>query len=30
MTSEMWWGGIAEYYRTGGGVQFDFSIEGKE
>jgi hypothetical protein len=30
MTSEMWWGGIAEYYRTGGSVQFDFSIEGKE
>jgi hypothetical protein len=30
MTAEMWWGGIADYYRNGGGVQFDFSMEGNE
>jgi hypothetical protein len=30
MTTEMWWGGIADYYRNGGGFQFDFSMEGNE
>jgi hypothetical protein len=27
MTGSMWWGGVMNYYRNGGGVQFDFSIE---
>lgn len=30
MTTEMWVEGIAEYYRNGGGLHFDFSIEGRE
>ena len=29
MTSEMWIGGIKEYYANGGGLKFDFSIEGR-
>ena len=30
MTFKSWKEGIAEYYANGGGVKFDFSIEGKE
>ena len=30
MTTEMWWGGVLDYYRNGGGIKFDFSIEGRE
>mmetsp|Transcript_17376 Transcript_17376/g.35700 ORF Transcript_17376/g.35700 Transcript_17376/m.35700 type:complete len:161 (-) Transcript_17376:236-718(-) len=30
MTSQQFTSGIAEYYRNGGGIKFDFSIEGKE
>jgi hypothetical protein len=29
ITFQDWTGGIANYYRNGGGVQFDFSIEDK-
>ena len=30
MTTEMWLEGVTEYYKNGGGVSFDFSIEGQE
>jgi len=30
MTSEQFRTGIADYYKNGGGIKFDFSIEGKE
>jgi hypothetical protein len=30
MTFGAWRTGVAEYYANGGGVKFDFSIEGKE
>ncbi|KAL7553555.1 hypothetical protein ACHAWF_016853 [Thalassiosira exigua] len=30
VTPESWRDGIADYYRNGGGISFDFSIEGKE
>ena len=30
MTTEMWWGGVIDYYKNGGGVSFDFSIEEQE
>jgi hypothetical protein len=29
-TFDAWRQGVAEYYAYGGGVHFDFSIEGKE
>lgn len=29
-TFGMWVGGVADYYRNGGGIKFDFSIENKE
>eukprot|EP01082_Thalassiosira_pseudonana_P014445 g12993.t1 g12993 contig7:630237-630698(+) len=29
MTQQEWAGGIADYYANGGGIKFDFSIEGK-
>ena len=29
-TFDMWRKGVAEYYANGGGVEFDFSIEGRE
>lgn len=29
-TFKAWKTGVAEYYANGGGVHFDFSIEGKE
>jgi hypothetical protein len=29
-TFASWRTGVAEYYANGGGVKFDFSIEGKE
>ncbi|KAL7546157.1 hypothetical protein ACHAWF_009499 [Thalassiosira exigua] len=28
-TFEAWRKGVAEYYANGGGVEFDFSVEGK-
>ena len=30
ITADAWKDGIAEYYKNGGGVHFDFSIEGRE
>jgi len=30
MTGKMWWGAVQDYYRQGGGIHFDFSIEGKQ
>ena len=30
MTTDQWFGGIANYYENGGGVHFDFSVEGRE
>ncbi|KAG7356982.1 hypothetical protein IV203_001670 [Nitzschia inconspicua] len=30
MTPKMFVSGIAEYYKTGGGINFDFSIEGRD
>mmetsp|Transcript_11828 Transcript_11828/g.21001 ORF Transcript_11828/g.21001 Transcript_11828/m.21001 type:complete len:162 (+) Transcript_11828:84-569(+) len=29
-TVDLWKAGVADYYANGGGVHFDFSIEGKE
>ena len=30
MTASDWANGVAEYYKSGGGINFDFSIEGRE
>lgn len=30
VTFDLWKSGIVEYYSNGGGVQFDFSIEGRD
>ena len=30
ITAEDWAAGVAQYYANGGGVKFDFSIEGRE
>eukprot|EP00568_Trieres_chinensis_P004048 CAMPEP_0183292988 /NCGR_PEP_ID=MMETSP0160_2-20130417/1851_1 /TAXON_ID=2839 ORGANISM="Odontella Sinensis, Strain Grunow 1884" /NCGR_SAMPLE_ID=MMETSP0160_2 /ASSEMBLY_ACC=CAM_ASM_000250 /LENGTH=156 /DNA_ID=CAMNT_0025454039 /DNA_START=39 /DNA_END=509 /DNA_ORIENTATION=+ len=30
ITTEKWVEGIADYYKNGGGIHFDFSIEGRE
>lgn len=30
MTAKDWAAGVAQYYANGGGVKFDFSVEGKE
>lgn len=30
MTTKQFTSGIAKYYRNGGGIKFDFSVEGKE
>jgi hypothetical protein len=30
MTAKEWASGVAEYYANGGGIKFDFSIEGNE
>ena len=30
MTAKDWAAGVAQYYANGGGIKFDFSIEGSE
>lgn len=30
MTAKEWSAGVAQYYANGGGIKFDFSIEGRE
>lgn len=29
ITAKEWTKGVGDYYKNGGGVQFDFSIEGR-
>ena len=30
MTAKDWASGVAQYYANGGGIKFDFSVEGRE